>query len=69
MNNEFEKNLLSKNGEILIAVPNEEIIKFNELNGALLDMPPNHIGRWSKKTFFKYFLKSLSSLKSYENIQ
>ena len=48
------KNLLSKNGEILIAVPNEKIIKFNELNGALLDMPPNHIGRWSKKTFIKY---------------
>ncbi len=48
------KNLLSKNGELLIAVPNEKIIKFNELNGALLDMPPNHIGRWSKKTFIKY---------------
>ena len=48
------KNLLSKDGVILIAVPNEKIIKFNELNGALLDMPPNHIGRWSKKTFIKY---------------
>ena len=48
------KKLLSKNGEILIAVPNDKIIKFNELNGALLDMPPNHIGRWSKKTFIKY---------------
>ena len=48
------KKLLSKNGEILIAVPNEKIIKFNELNGALLDMPPNHIGRWSKKSFIKY---------------
>ena len=30
------------------------IIEFNELNGALLDMPPNHIGRWSKNTFIKY---------------
>ncbi len=48
------KNLLSKNGELLIAVPNEKIIEFNELNGALLDMPPNHIGRWSKNTFIKY---------------
>ncbi len=48
------KNLLSKNGELLIAVPNDKIIKFNELNGALLDMPPNHIGRWSKNTFIKY---------------
>ena len=45
------KNLLSKNGELLIAVPNEKIIKFNELNGALLDMPPNHIGRWTKSSF------------------
>ena len=51
---EIFKKILSKNGEILIAVPNEKIIKFNELNGALLDMPPNHIGRWSKKTFIKY---------------
>ena len=48
------KNLLSENGELLIAVPNDKIIKFNELNGALLDMPPNHIGRWSKNTFIKY---------------
>lgn len=48
------KNLLSINGEILISVPNDKIIEFNELNGALLDMPPNHIGRWSKKTFIKY---------------
>ena len=48
------KNLLTKKGEILIAVPNDKIIAFNELNGALLDMPPNHIGRWSKKTFIKY---------------
>ena len=48
------KNLLSKNGELLIAVPNDKVIKFNELNGALLDMPPNHIGRWSKNAFTKY---------------
>ncbi len=48
------KGLLSKNGELLIAVPNDKIIEFNELNGALLDMPPNHIGRWSKNTFIKY---------------
>ena len=48
------KKLLSKKGEILIAVPNEKIIEFNELNGALLDMPPNHIGRWSKNSFIKF---------------
>ena len=57
------RDLLSKNGEILIAVPNDKIIKFNELNGALLDMPPNHIGRWSKNTFKKYcYLNNLTLL-------
>ena len=34
-------------------MPNEKIIDFNESNGALLDMPPNHIGRWSKSSFKK----------------
>ena len=47
------KIILSNRGEILIAVPNEKIIDFNESNGALLDMPPNHIGRWSKSSFEK----------------
>ena len=37
------KNLLSKNGELLIAVPNDKVIKFNELNGALLDLSLIHI--------------------------
>ena len=23
------------------------------MNGALLDMPPNHIGRWSRSSFIK----------------
>lgn len=45
------KNLLKENGEIIFAVPNDELIVFNELNDALLDMPPNHIGRWTKKAF------------------
>lgn len=34
-----------------IAVPNPQMIAFNELNGALLDMPPNHIGRWNRDCF------------------
>lgn len=33
------------------AVPNGAHIEFNELNDALLDMPPNHIGRWNKTCF------------------
>ena len=48
------KNLLTDEGEIIISVPNEKIIEFNERNGALLDMPPNHIGRWSKSSFKKF---------------
>jgi len=59
------KSLLSNKGEILIAVPNEKIIEFNELNGALLDMPPNHVGRWSKSSFEK--LCELNKLKLIEN--
>ena len=38
-------------GHLLIGVPNGKKIKFNELNDALLDMPPNHIGRYNKKSF------------------
>jgi 2-polyprenyl-3-methyl-5-hydroxy-6-metoxy-1,4-benzoquinol methylase len=37
------------NGHLFIGVPNGTKIKFNELNDALLDMPPNHIGRYSQK--------------------
>ena len=38
-------------GHLFIGVPNGRKIKFNELNNGLLDMPPNHIGRFNKKTF------------------
>ncbi len=43
--------LIKPGGSLFVAVPNQKIIEFNELNGALLDMPPNHIGRWNKKSF------------------
>ena len=43
--------LIKPGGQLFIGVPNGEKIKFNELNDALLDMPPNHIGRFNKKTF------------------
>ena len=43
--------LMKKEASLFIAVPNEKRIEFNELNGALLDMPPNHIGRWNKRSF------------------
>jgi len=43
--------IASPNSLLFIAVPNEDRIEFNEKNDALLDMPPNHIGRWNKQTF------------------
>ncbi len=43
--------IVSPNGHLFIGVPNGRKIKFNELNDALLDMPPNHIGRYNKGTF------------------
>lgn len=54
-NMEFTFNVLNsitKNkAHLFISVPNQKFINFNESNGALLDMPPNHIGRYNKKTF------------------
>ena len=43
--------LMKKDASLFIAVPNQKRIGFDELNGALLDMPPNHIGRWNKRCF------------------
>ncbi len=43
--------LLKSGGSLFIAVPNASRNEFNELNGALLEMPPNHIGRWNKECF------------------
>ena len=48
------KGLLNNGGQIIFAVPNEKRIEFNECNGALLDMPPNHIGRWNQSAFQIY---------------
>ncbi len=39
--------LLRKDGQLFVAVPNARRLQFNEDNGSLLDCPPNHIGRWS----------------------
>lgn len=36
---------------VFISVPNADRIDFNETNGCLLDMPPNHIGRWNILAF------------------
>ena len=36
---------------LYISVPNQKFIEFIETNDALLDMPPNHTGRWNANCF------------------
>lgn len=43
--------LTQANANLFISVPNPKNIEFSELNGGLMDMPPNHIGRWNQKCF------------------
>lgn len=43
--------LTSPKADLFIAVPNSKRTQFSEHNGSLLDMPPNHIGRWTKSSF------------------
>lgn len=43
--------LAAPNGHVFAAVPNAERIAFNERHGSLLDMPPNHVGRWTHAAF------------------
>jgi SAM-dependent methyltransferase len=44
--------LLAKpNASCFIAVPNPKRIEFSELHEGLLDMPPNHVGRWNRNCF------------------
>jgi SAM-dependent methyltransferase len=37
--------------DIVIAVPNPLRTEFQELNGSVLDLPPNHVGRWTPRCF------------------
>lgn len=45
--------LSNSQAHLFISVPNAEQIEFNETHGCLLDMPPNHIGRWNLPAFKK----------------
>ena len=45
------RTLTSPKADLFIAVPNSKRTEFSEHNGALLDMPPNHIGRWTQSSF------------------
>ena len=42
------QSLLCPGGLFFAAVPNSRNIRFAERNGSLLDMPPQHIGRWTE---------------------
>lgn len=43
--------LLVPGGRVFIAVPHIARIMHNESHGSLLDMPPNHISRWTETAF------------------
>lgn len=43
--------LTTEGAHLFIAVPNPKRIQFNETTGSLLDLPPNHIGRWNRSGF------------------
>jgi Methyltransferase domain len=43
--------LSNSHTHLYVSVPNAAQIEFNETNGCLLDMPPNHIGRWNLQAF------------------
>jgi predicted SAM-dependent methyltransferase len=58
--------LMKEGGSLFISVPNPLRTQFNELNGALLDMPPNHVGRWNKRCFEEMAAKTGFHVESYE---
>jgi SAM-dependent methyltransferase len=43
--------LVKPGGLAMFAVPNPARLDFNHANGSMLDMPPNHIGRWTRTAF------------------
>jgi SAM-dependent methyltransferase len=45
------RELTTPHADIFIAVPNPKRIAFNERFGGLMDMPPNHIARWTVAAF------------------
>ncbi|MCC8425720.1 bifunctional 2-polyprenyl-6-hydroxyphenol methylase/3-demethylubiquinol 3-O-methyltransferase UbiG [Mucilaginibacter sp. UR6-11] len=43
--------IIKPGGHLFIGVPNSYKINFNELHNGLLDLPPNHVGRYNKNSF------------------
>jgi SAM-dependent methyltransferase len=46
--------LVKPGGHAVFAVPNPALLEFNLANGSTLDMPPNHIGRWTRTAFERF---------------
>jgi SAM-dependent methyltransferase len=42
------RHITAPGAHLFVAVPNPVRIEFNERHDSLIDMPPNHISRWSK---------------------
>lgn len=45
--------LTTPGAHLFVAVPNAQRVAFNEAHGSLLDMPPNHLSRWTRAGFEK----------------
>ena len=43
--------LAAPGAHLFVSVPNAARIDFNEGHGSLLDLPPNHVGRWTPAAF------------------
>ena len=60
------KYLLKPQGSVFIAVPNDFRTYYMESHGSLIDMPPNHIGRWTREAFAAVCLRHDLRLSIYE---
>lgn len=51
----FQKlnSIATPTAHLFLAVPSDRRMEFSEQMGGLLDMPPNHVGRWNKLAFEK----------------
>jgi SAM-dependent methyltransferase len=62
----FINKIIAPNGSVFIAVPNNYIRRFYELNDIFIDVPPVHISRWSEQNFEMLAEKYGWKIKNYE---
>ena len=58
--------LLKPGGHAMFAVPNAALIEFNTRNNSTLDMPPNHVGQWTRAAFAAFGQKCGLELLEFE---